>query len=255
MKKMSRLVLGVVMFFPVVGLSSTTAIYSGPNQVEDLTMVTNGGDGGYYNAGSNKVLSAGYFSSLGGDSCTLIRFLNLNELAGQTITKATLSLTYAGPDSYTSDTTLNLYQVTSANADWIEGTNANYDWTTGASTWNSKHAYDTAWAGAAGCSQAGVDYVATALYTKTVSAGTPGCTSITFDIPVSVVQSWVDNYIDGQKNPGLLLNGSTNYQALFYSSELGLDSFGPVLTLEYVPEPVTMSLLVVGILGFLGRRK
>lgn len=254
MKNIGYSMIGMIIATPLACLGATVN-FTGPSQVEDLTLVAGSGDAGFYNAGSNKVLSAGYFSSFGGDSATLIRFNGLESLAGKTVVSATISLMLA---SVSNTTTLALYQVTPANADWVEGSNGSYDWGAGSSSWNYKIGYSTGWAGAGGCSLAGVDYDATALISATLPAGTPGGTSGAFSISTALVQSW----IDGAPNAGVILRNLSGTEALFYSSELvdgNGHSYGPVLTIETaenpVPEAMTLSLLLAGTASLLMRRK
>lgn len=94
---------------------------------------------------------------------------------------------------------------------------------------------------------ANMDPVATAIY--------PGSALYTFTIPAAMIQDWIDNPGD---NAGLLVRSSGGTGDIrFISAEAGTKPNGPNLSFDYmiVPEPSTLSLLSLGMLGFLRRRR
>ena len=73
--------------------------------------------------------------------------------------------------------------------------------------------------------------------------------TVTFTIPKEMIQSWIDNPAD---NAGLLGKQMANGSLMgFWTQESGTGA--PVLSFE-IPEPSTLSLLGIGLLGFLRRR-
>ncbi|MCD4826036.1 MAG: DNRLRE domain-containing protein [Phycisphaerae bacterium] len=222
--------------------NSVTGVYAG---TEDNDLRSDYPDG---NTGGN-----GAFGTIGGsgtNSNSIIRF-DLSGLSGKTITSATLSL-YAY--SVSGNQAVNLYEVAAANKDWVEGTSG---WPpvaqAGSSCWNYRE-YDattpTDWAGSAGCSTSGTDYVADRL------AQTWVLNTVQFyswDITrTTMLQSWVDSPSD---NAGLLISAGGSARSSFYTSEHGTVSLRPMLEITYTPEPATMALLSLGGIGVLLRRR
>ena len=146
-----------------------------------------------------------------------------------TIVSATLKLYSSGA---TQAQTYTVYKITDANGDWVEGT-GNDSKINGAPCWNYK-AYHTStptsWAGSAGLSTAGTDYVNTVLATASL-----GAISDTNEIAISfgadglaVLQSWFGD----ASNNGLLLitSGTDEY---YHSGEATNESYRPVLAITY----------------------
>jgi hypothetical protein len=189
----------------------------------------------------------------GGPQRGLIRF-DLSSMAGhyQSITSATLTL-YAQPQgSGTGDFTISVYQITSANAGWGEGTGHGSTATTGEATWNNKNAPDGSWAGSAGLSTAGTDYVNTVLGSAEYRYDDPQKTALgaplTITLSATLIQDWIEH--PGQ-NAGLLLksNGTlTTNTGRIKGSEDSTAEYRPTLVINYapVPEPMSLGLLAAG---------
>lgn len=128
---------------------------------------------------------------------------------------------------------ISIYEIASANGDWVEGNAKGYA-ETGSACWNYKayHASTpTSWAGSAGMSTAGTDYVDTiigsyTLSTGTVSANTP--IDIIFNASgLAVVKSWFGE----STNSGIVI--WANKQLVLNSSEVSTESYRPTLTITY----------------------
>jgi hypothetical protein len=93
--------------------------------------------------------------------------------AGSTCNSASLYLFDHEWSNRTANNATNVYEIAAGNANWVEGTGADVP-QTGSSCWNYK-AYDpstpTAWAGSAGLSTAGTDYINTSLGSVTFTDG------------------------------------------------------------------------------------
>jgi len=148
--------------------------------------------------------------------------------AGATCTAATLKLYALNTEG---SNTYNLYQVADANGDWVEGTKAAAA-ETGSPCWNKK-AYNTVdWAGSAGMSTAGTDYINTVLATVTASStGAGGEIFLTFNAAgLAVLASW----FGAATNNGFVLitsSASTTYEIA--SGENTTAGYRPVLSLSY----------------------
>jgi hypothetical protein len=192
----------------------------------------------------------------------LIRF-DLSALTGKnlTVNSVTMKLaeiTNASPDNVT----VYFYPITAANAAWQQGTSTDitHPANPGEATWDHLAAPSTNWAGSAGLSTPGTDYVNTAAATGTYKPTDATGTIVSFTLPTSLVQSWIDNPSD---NAGLLLltnNDSTNgyYRFAEYgTSENATPEMRPQLVLDVsgVPEPASLFLLAAAPLMLLRRRR
>jgi len=133
---------------------------------------------------------------------------------------------------------------------------ANLDWTEGGATWNNRdQAGPTPWAGSAGLSTPGTDYVAAAISTA-VTPGNVSGTPMTFTLDaagVATVQDWIDNPAN---NSGFFIrqpDGTFSVDS-FFSSEAAALNFHPLLTITTfvpppIPEPATWTLLALGTAG------
>jgi hypothetical protein len=123
--------------------------------------------------------------------------------AAETVTSVTLNLTDTDWALRTANNAINIYKVSDANGDWVEGTTLDIP-QTGSPCWNTKVTNTVNWAGSAGLSTAGTDYVNTSLASYTFVDGTSGVKSITFNSDgIAVVQSW----LGGAGGNGILIIG------------------------------------------------
>ena len=193
---------------------------------------------------------------IGADSATdfnrlLIRF-DLTSLAGQNVvvTSAVLKIRAATSLSATVD----VYRVSTANADWIEGTGNGG--AVAASCWlDKKYSNIEEWAGSPGLSTAGTDY-----FSPAISSGvTDGAwQDYTFN-DVSFMAGW----IAGTDNGGVMLSSAQLEAAgvekltIYTSENAAGTAYTPVLELGVViPAPATISLVVIaGLGGLLFRRR
>lgn len=171
------------------------------------------------------------------------------------VDSASLQLTLLTGANPTSETfTIGVYQITPANAGWLEGvgTATNPDTSQGGSVWSAKANGITPWAGSSGLSTSGVDYVAEAIYTF---EWTPSSTTVTIPISASVIMDWINN---PGNNAGLVLIPLTpeatanSVAANFASSEASIEAERPTLQFSYtvIPEPGSVG-LIAGAMGLL----
>jgi len=144
--------------------------------------------------------------------------------------------------------TLQVFQMTAANGDWVEGT-GNISVGTGWSTWDQKIHGSQNWAGTPGANTAGVDYVNTLIASFTFNNSTAAGSTI--DLVFSDV-SFVSNWIAGN-NPGLMLrtsnfNSPPNVISLATSESSTLSAHPElIVTFTPVPEPTSMLLGMFGV--------
>ncbi len=180
----------------------------------------------------------------------LVRFdLSDLDITNLDISSATFSM-YCYQKGGGGTTSTTLFEVSSANGDWVEGTGTPGT-VTGASTWSYKHYTTGNWAGSAGCSTAGTDYVSTGLATASGASGT----WVTWTLSAAGLEL-LEDWADGAKtNTGFYLRHTTGNRLNYRSSEYSTVSYRPKLDITYTPEPATMTLLGLGGLGLLIRRK
>jgi len=209
-----------------------TFVVSAPSSVEDTVLRDR--EFARWNFGNGHVLEAGYMPGLYElhHGVSLIRF-RLSQLPCRNVVSATLRL--HKPKSYSQmvPVQVSVYQIRSANADWVEGSSLCSE-EHAASTWNQRTS-GKGWAGASGCSDRGVDYVLPALDTQTASSDIGQW--LEFTIPAGLVQSWLD---EPQNNAGLCIRADDNARlgehAFFYSSE-HYSGNGPQLVIEAASGP------------------
>ncbi|MBN1943405.1 MAG: DNRLRE domain-containing protein [Phycisphaerae bacterium] len=207
-----------------------------------------------YNYGASQAINTGWETS----TDELIAFSHWTNIfgsganlvpLGSTINKAELMMVVKGT-SGTGDRTVNVYAMTTQITDMGDGDSRGAE--SGEVCWNWR-AYDTvAWGGDGPV--AGTDYTITGGASLTIPAGMT--TTATWDV-TDIVQAWSD----GTANYGFILRGDawndSDTRTDFWSYEAEDSGNVPVLKIYYeqIPEPATMSLLALGGLGVLIRRK
>lgn len=240
--------------------------------VQDTMVLTNSGGQTDDNFGGRTDLDVGAFNGSGTVRHTLIRF-DLTSMAGQfnSITGVTLRLTFSDTlvsFNVTTSNTVEVHQISAANTGWVEG-NGGFAGATvgtgGQSTFDFRNqtgsGSGTAWAGSAGASTSGTDYLAaTIASTGWSGAPTVGTSFNLVFTDISFLNDWI-----GGINSGLFLKDTTENisgenRINFYSSEFGTVAFRPELIVTYtaIPEPSSLALLAgFGVLSgrFFLRRK
>jgi len=207
---------------------------------------------------------------------SILRF-DVSALDGlySTIDSITLRLFYwddSSPGFGTEEVTTNVHAITAANRAWIAGTSTGGAGA-GESTWNNLAHSATPWAGSAGLSTAGTDYDSTVLGSQTIDLSDLPAAGTAFDFTftgtsaalTALIDTWmVDNVDNSQANPGLLMRdpdptfdlGERN-RFVASSMEDANAALRPELIVNYtvIPEPATMSLLALGGIAMLRRRR
>lgn len=164
--------------YPVV-IDPTTTI-SGDSGIDDTILDNSAGDMDDNYGTSQSEVAASIFSSISRIDETLIP-------AG-TITLFEQKSVVSGTRTYD----FNVYKIAAANAGWVEGTK-NGAIEAGSPCWNY-HAYNTVnWAGAAGCSVSGTDFVADASPPNITGTSVPDGTIVTMTYPNAWATDWRDN--------------------------------------------------------------
>lgn len=225
---------------------------------EDAMILDQGGGTGTDNFGARDDWEVG--SNAAAVRHALLRF-NITSMAGQytTINSVTLKLTvnYANGAA----DTLQLFRFASANASWVEGTQVGADGIPdpGMTTWNQRVQGADNWAGSAGASTGGTDYLSTAVgsiaFDNSLANGT--LVSITLTDP-----TLIDDWVSGD-NSGLFLRALNELPATlsrvdFYSADYTTDPTDrPQLAIDYeaVPEPASGLLGMIGTIALLCHRR
>jgi hypothetical protein len=150
--------------------------------------------------------------------------------AGATCDGATLYLYDTDWGNRNADCAISIYRIADANGSWVEGTSLG-DSQSGSSCWNYR-AYNTnTWAGSAGLSTAGTDYVNTVIGSATFTDGTSGYRTITLNSSgLTVLADW---FGDASNNGVMLIgSGSNDYWTEIISSN-GTDGSRPYLSVTY----------------------
>ena len=188
----------------------------------------------------------------------ILRFNDLDvlDIPGLVVLSAQITLKKAnGPTGGGTDSA-EMYAISDSNADWVEGT-SQFVVTPGESSWNSKF-HPTPWIGGGGGGTLGPlqDTI------PNVSGNDPANTVYTFNLDPALVQQWITGVNAGVViKEGLEIDGAgsgTDLQIEFYSAEFGGSGDAvvrPKLDIEYIPEPATLSLLVIGGFAMLRRRR
>lgn len=208
--------------------------FSGTNQVKDVYLRGDNTEvSATANYGGSSVLVAGRLSETVVNN-SLLRFTDLSGLSGRTVSNATLRLYNYNHANQTAGVTVDVYEVASANGDWVEG---DYLGGTGwdASDWRFKVQNTGEWAGGRnGCGVAGTDYtsnlVGSALFADTTAEW------VDVELDASVVQNWINN--PGQ-NYGLILtapNATNSGELIYLESSEASSGNGPELMIEVLLE-------------------
>lgn len=234
----------------------TSLTYSG---VQDTMVLTNASGSEERDFGARDGVEVGAFGAASnGLRHGLMRF-DVTALAGQytAINSVTLRLYAFAGASVSTANTLEAHLVAAANSGWVPGTGVgNTTATGGASTWlylnQSSFGNGTAWAGSAGASTAGTDYLSGTVGTVAWSGSPSNGTA--FDL-VFTDLSYFDLWVSGT-NSGIFLRNATepttggDNRFFFYSSNFATTTLRPELIVNYtaVPEPSSYAILA-GILA------
>lgn len=222
----------------------------------DDTQMIEWGPNNNYGGRENFDVGTLFFSSTKQRAHSLVRF-DLTSLAGQidTVSSVTLRLHVTGqtiPDAGT----VALYLLADANAGWVEGTFLGAGVGNpgdGLSTWNQRLSGTpgTNWAGSAGASTAGTDYINTVVASKAYTTNQASINSGVFDLVFTGDLSFLKTWADGGTNAGFFLKdlteASTSNRINFYSSESVTASLRPELIINYVAVVPTPAALPAGL--------
>lgn len=177
----------------------------------------------------------GYFGDLSSNTRHFreVQRFDLSSIpAGRTCMTATLYLWDTNWGNHLNSTTLDIYEIASANSTWVAGT-ANASPQAGSCCWNKKIYNTTAWAGSAGLNTATTDYVNTSLGTLTFPdhSGFSGYRAVPIN---SSGLSYLASLFGGTGGAGWLLVGSgSGDTAVEYESHNGTDGHRPYLAIGY----------------------
>lgn len=166
----------------------------------------------------------------------LFRFVLLSIPGDAICTAATLKLYKGTAPGGVRARVANLYKISDANGDWIEGTKDNRDAPEGEPCWNAKEAdgangVKVAWAGSAGLSTAGTDYLATALAPQIITErNDPLGTEYSFIFNatgLAVLQDWFSK----ATNSGFMVVETGSVQ--WCLREHATAAYHPVLSITY----------------------
>lgn len=208
--------------------SSETTVTVGT--AADTRLISNAINNNY---GTDTVVGVGRFVYDTNIQKPLLRF-DLSLFTGNVIS-ASLDLFIADTTYSYAGTIVDIYKISNANGDWIEGTVGSAA-QTGSPCWKYKayHASTpTNWAGSAGLSTAGTDYIDTVIGTFTVPSSFSVGTKLTASLSASVVNEWMGE----STNNGILLRARTltgsNQGFHFCTKEHATESYRPTLTVTY----------------------
>jgi hypothetical protein len=168
----------------------------------------------------------------------LFRFDLSSITSGSTCSAATIKITTPDTQTRTGTPTISYYKISDANGDWIEGTGIPDTAKTGEPCWSYK-AYDAtnpiSWAGSAGLSTAGTDYINTVLGSVTFPyTCNPGDSyTATFNADGrTVLQSWF-GVISNNGLVAIVTSGVGGWTQQVCMSEHATEAYRPVLTVTY----------------------
>jgi hypothetical protein len=184
---------------------------------------------------------------------SVIRFSDLDNYISstETVQKVTLGFVQFGANAQQAATIVDIYAITAANADWVEGTGDTGG--AGVSSWNDR-ATSTPWAGGGGLGDDPGDggYGPTLLGSYSFpDIAANDRVSRTIDLNSSanaVVENWIDN---PSQNAGFLLRVRTEATlgqfVVLDSRNMATVNNRPGLIVETIPEPATWVLLAAGL--------
>ena len=254
MKKLVTLAMVMVMVALLAGAQRAMADQITYNQVstanvEDTYLRNDGWDNCYGSDDDFYVRNVGTYTRHG-----LIRFKDLHDDGVDDVTGATLKLYLSGKSIGAGrDVTIKVYRLHEDNIGWVEG--ASGFKVSGVSCWRDR-VYNTGdWEGSVGASTSGTDYYATEV--GSFATFTPSSANgwYTASISASTIEAWAD---DNSKNAGFILisTGTSHLDNVrFRSRNYSNGSVSPQLIVNYVPEPATMTLLLLGLPFALRRRR
>lgn len=183
-----------------------------------------------YNYGADIYLAAGRFTNDSNIDRFLIEF-DISSIPGTaTINSATLYFYIADATYSYASTLIDIYDISAANADWVEGT-VNGTTEVGSSCWDKKIYNTTNWAGSAGLSTAGTDYINSVIGTLTVPNPPNLGTEFTASLDTTAVGTWRTTN-NGQFVRARTESGS-NQGAHMGSSDHATTGYRPKLVVDY----------------------
>lgn len=180
----------------------------------------------------------------------LLRF-DLSGLTNVVINSVKLQMQSHGATTGYTNVTINVYELSAANANWVEGTSTGGP-QAGSATWNSNGL--SAWAGSAGASTAGTDYINTILASYGTATTPPSLIDFTSQ---AAFISAVSNKLGAALNLGLGLDGTWTASGFFRFATDESTNLTPALVIDYtvIPEPATIGLLGAGFLFIILARR
>jgi len=244
-------------------LATTTSFQYGTNGyfgAEDSSISKASGKTEYnYGAGSVNYVQADHTNPF---KVTMVKFKDIfgagagQVPAGQTIASATLSM-FMYNDLIPSGMNkgVNVYPILGN----INFGNTDGPAAVGEVSFHQRAQAQTDWAGGTNNGPvAGLDYDTTGLAQSALFTNNAPLPSIWLDIDITnIVADWYDGSI---ANEGVFLMGTTGQEAIgfindaLYASPNWIGKV-PILEVEYVPEPMTMSLLALGGVALIRRRR
>lgn len=170
----------------------------------------------------------------GNQTTRIMKELHRPDLSGLTsswtVTAAALYLYDTDWVNRSADCTIDIWQISAANGDWIEGT-VQDSTQVGSPCWNKKVYNTVNWAGSVGLGTATTDYINTSLGQAVFTDGVSGYRSITFN---SSGESVIEGWLGDATNDGFLItgSGSDNNWTEWHSSQ-GTDGQRPYLSVTY----------------------
>ena len=237
------------------GTANSFGVYSGTSDNELFGYSSSLFD---FNNGAGASLQWGT-EVLGQQRRIIMRFENLQAPVGQTTVGSAKIQLYksSAPVPTRPSFPVSVVQIADANAGWNEGDKAIANQSSGdtGSDWNHlDHTVGPTWTGGPGLVTPGTSYIDPAMDVTTVDPNDVVDTLYEWALSPAVVQQWVDGGI----NAGLLFIGAEDVAGTalpIWSRNHGSAAQRPALVIDFIPEPGTLVLFVLGLAGLLGRRR